>query len=723
MISTSDGIIFGNTVFTNGITIKERIEGYITLTFDKPIFIKNILVCLSLVHYSGITPLGGTGSVLIDDEPNEKMWTGVEKKIIHSEEFEVNFNHYVTEGRITETCPGTFRYAFSIHTNENFHITSLMSNGVGICYELHPTVVLFKGRKIHGKPTTVPLLYNNIELPQSLLENCYTKKEYNKYVLDILCDTGCGYQGDELTGKFSITNRGKQSIEKIALHFATIVMNISNKTLSREINSSTSVYNIPIGTSTFTYKINIPMTTPPDVTDSPLRIHNAIVLEFNSGKVLKKIKRAVLPIVVYARTPNSRNVDEYIKSIKIDTLNPCSFDEIPYGLPPKYECLCPKGIETIYTMDNQVININHIKRDSTFLDYQTSCLPPDMSVGWSKNKLVFINHSFNTVSWNDPRPKNERLPQHVINECNGLLTIAIEETRGIPLRSIFCVKDLTKKNYIEGTVEVPLDSAQNNVVITVKYNKKYIGYIDIDFNLLPMDRGISSWFFLKEPEGSELGFSGMVKMQLVYSSQTISSLKTLEYPAYISTLHFPYYYVTPTLKKLNDSRNKILQTNSQQPFLTYGGNEAFINIPHYSNIYHTIPSFFPLPIPLLRSNAGYIASTNIIDVEIAKKRRPSASVSVAVSNNISRTASPGLNKNSSYSSQQPKVISSTSIPPTTKENQPTVSIIHERPSSPTPKIPTLSQNKEKNLISRKRRLSLGNFLSKKSHNSYGTLED
>ncbi|ELP84572.1 hypothetical protein EIN_171470, partial [Entamoeba invadens IP1] len=331
--------------FTNGQTLGEPIEGYITLCFDDPIFVTSIAVELSSVIYTGVNTLGGIASVLPDEDTNEKSWSSVSRKVKMSKEFQVVSPHYVMDERITEIPPGTHKFAFRISAGEFTHGVSVFENSVGICYEITPIIYALKNKKITGKHCVVPLIYTNTNLPTELCDPVYTKKEYNKYVLDISCDVGSAFQGASLTGKFSVTNRSKTSIERVSVFFATFASDSLNKTQSKRINSSSSIYNIPVGTSTFTYKMNVPMTTPPDMTDAPMRMTNMLVIEFSKGTVKKQNKRIVLPVYIVARPANSRNAEEFMKAMNLDAMKITPFNEVPFGLPPKYSALCPQGVE------------------------------------------------------------------------------------------------------------------------------------------------------------------------------------------------------------------------------------------------------------------------------------------------------------------------------------------------------------------------------------------
>jgi len=217
--------------------------------------------------------------------------------------------------------------------------------------------------------------------------------------LTLTSESSCVYQGDIVKGKLSFSNRSKQSVERVNMSFVTIAIDSTNKSLSKVVNSTTAVYNLPNGTSLFNYSLQVPMTTAADVSESPLRIVNSVIVEFSSGKVMKKVRRIVLPVKVMARPANSKNAEEYLNFMKLPQIKITSYDEIPYGKPPKYDCVIPNGIETIYTKDGNVVEINHLQRDPNFLDYASSCMNGNYSVGYAKNIPFFIKYITSYVDY------------------------------------------------------------------------------------------------------------------------------------------------------------------------------------------------------------------------------------------------------------------------------------------------------------------------------------
>ena len=159
----SENIIFEKIIFTNGITIGENIQGYLVVTFNRPMLLKSLSLDFCSVIYTGLSPIGMGTSIFLDDEPNEKTWTGIERIVKSTEKYPVEYPHYVSEGRITEMPPGTYRYRFEIKTTKEHHVTSMIGNGVGICYELVPNAEDCEGNVISGNPQLVPLLYNETE--------------------------------------------------------------------------------------------------------------------------------------------------------------------------------------------------------------------------------------------------------------------------------------------------------------------------------------------------------------------------------------------------------------------------------------------------------------------------------------------------------------------------------------------------------------------------------
>ncbi|KAL7715783.1 Arrestin (Or s-antigen) [Entamoeba marina] len=723
----TDSVIHQGITFTNGLVRGSKLEGYCTVTFTKTVFVQQVEIELCTAIYTGTNPMNiANGSNLPDDDPNERSWISIKRIANNKRSIICDTPHYSQINRITAFPPGTYRFAFRTTTDENFQLTSMLGNGVGIATEATPIIVTAKGKQIAGKNYQVPIIYGNSQINTESNEPVLTKKVSDDYIIDIGCDVPEAYQGDHINGRFSVTNRSKKSIEKIHILFCTVAIDSSASSLSRKINSSTSIYNIPVGTSTFTFRLDVPMTTPSDQVASPLRIVNCIIVEFKTGKVITKTHRTALPLSISARPANSRNAEEYLTAMSIPPFKTIAYEEVPYGLPPLYNVVCPKGKEVVYTSDNKTFKLNHKEKDDKFLDFQSTCFSNDFSVAQFLNIPYFLDHQCCSTSWEDPRPLDQRLPQHTLNQCNGFLSISVEETRGIPSKTKFAVCGLSKKNSFIDKVEIPLDAEQNNVVLTLKSNKKYIGFVDIDLTLQPFSKCISSWYFLREVNGSEFGFTGGIRLAITYSSTPHSAAKVLDYPAYISAMHCPIYPATTKMCEAIDGMNKILDKSNQLPFIRHEDKKIRIDFPHYEEVVDVQLKAKQQPIPVLLGNSPYIKSKDVVEVDIARKRRPSGLNKPYSQAASPSQASPTIGTSPAYSPSfgKPTVnitpqntVEIKGTPEAEPRQKLSVSIVQERQTKET-KIPTMATIKEPKT---KRRLSLNSLTGRKQPH-YDVLE-
>ncbi|ELP84571.1 hypothetical protein EIN_171360, partial [Entamoeba invadens IP1] len=128
----------------------------------------------------------------------------------------------------------------------------------------------------------------------------------------------------------------------------------------------------------------------------------------------------------------------------------------------------------------------------------------------------------------------------------------------------------------------------------------------------------------------------------------------------------------------------------------------------------------PVPIPVLRGNASYVASNPNIDIDVARKRRPSA---------MMKTPDVTLVRGNSVSGGAKVEVQINTIQPIVKERpaekdgvattrQIPVVMVQERSKSP--KMPHFQQKNSP--TPGKRRLSLNSIRGKKNE-GYGTLDE
>ena len=569
--------------------------------------------------------------IFLDDEPNEKNWNGIQRIVKNTEKYPIEFSHYIQEDRITEIPPGTHRYKFTIKTTNEFHITSIMTNGIGICHEIEIVAIDHNGNEYISLPQVVPLLYEKKEdLPFGSIGEMESssRKGYKQYSLCLMTNTNKCRQGDVVEGKVTVTNTSGKEIDKAILSFETIAYDSTYQTLSSQINCSKIINKIPEGNSEHSFSFKVPMTTPADIAIKHLQIFNAVTFQFTTGLFKKTTSRIVSPIIIVPKVPNEKNIEEYMNSMNRSIVyNEQEFDSLPYGYEPEYDKIISDGIEVAYTSDFKRIEMKHTSdRKRNFYNINSLCLPSHLSVGKVLNQLVFANHKTKTCSYKDPRPVRERLPQHIMKEkVNVYFALSIEETKGIPPNSKFVVRDYSQKYKIQNkNVVIPIDVTRNNVVITVKYEKKCLGYIDIDLNLLPFEKITSSWYFLTESEGSEFGFCGMVKVKVSYLSNSLNEFnQSNDYPAYLSRFNFPCYFPTKGLLRTIQLYHEIDNASStsivdKQAFIKIENNQIVIDFNHYLDLNQRVKTFFPMTIPQFKSQIMYIQTSNVISVKSTK---------------------------------------------------------------------------------------------------------
>ena len=575
----------------------EDIFGFVTLNIEEPTFIKEINVFIEGYCFTNYTTKQRKN---IFQNGNEKktIITPTHAKIFLFASDKVSVNdekHNIHDKCITEFAPGKYHYPYTMKLPESIPSSFTFPEKDNVCLEYYVIAesVDKDGKKMYSKGERVPICVNPCRHnPQQRI----FMSSSDIYEMKVIVSDETPAVGDVIDVQMICKNNAKGlmklNAEFLAVHkYKTIVKKYSVECLEfSTIQVKDQIDEV--------IKVQIPPDFPISFSYNNFEVKTYLRIIGEAGRRSVDVS---FELKIGYDIVSMENIDKRIQSFGGRRTIISGRDDFSYHFrqPPKYDLISsymyPNCVERIILPNGEDFYVSYLTSQTsdspemlTPSKYINPCyhcvgLPQGWSIGKDFGEWYFIDHINKVTQWQDPRPMNERVVEHISKGINAVFEVELLEVVGVPVHGVFVPNTYARMMDYDGKWKEtscgennldPKFTKNNKIAITVGTNRRnvvlyfnnylgfaikpmYLGGINFDLQYIPSNVIFEDWIQLDAFGNNHFSVTGKALIRFCYKTMFIN--ETYAYKIYGHSNVFNDYYPNSYLMQEQIDKQNVLR--------------------------------------------------------------------------------------------------------------------------------------------------------------------